>query len=164
MLSLLFFTLQVGVFSQAHADCLDWNGLSSTSHPILDQTKHVSLALSEEVDLQVIEEECVDVETCSWRLQDDIGTLQQETGPKNVYTAPSALNNCEVESTILILECFDGDGESFMDLGEITITCGEDIDDSNPSFWSASGGGCNSPAYALFVPLFHLTGRRRRKN
>ena len=37
----------------------------------------------------------------------------------------------------------------------------DEIDNENPSYWTASGGGCNSPSYALMLPFFLLFRKRR---
>ena len=148
--------------SQLWADCLDWSGLSSSTHPILSQTKYVSLLVDEVIELDVDEQECVDVNTCVWSLTPQVGTLNQEAGANNVYTAPAALGNCEPETTVLALQCQDGSGDDFRDSAEITITCGDEVDDSNPSYWTASGGGCNSPS-ALIIPLMLCFRRKKPK-
>ena len=156
MLAFLF------IFSAfAQDDCIDWNGLFSDSHPILTQTKHVYLSVEETLSLRVGEEECVDVDSCVWSLKTDIGSLEEEIGSSNTYIAPLGLTNCEAQTTVVQLDCIDDGGESFSDQAEITIACSEEVDDSNPSYWTASGGGCNSPSYALFVPILFLFRRRR---
>ena len=148
--------------SQLLADCLDWNGLSSSTHPILSQTKYVSLLVDEVIELEIAEQECVDVNTCVWSLTPQVGTLNQEEGVNNAYTSPSALSNCELETTVLALQCLDASGDDFKDSAEITITCGDEVDDSNPSYWTASGGGCNSPS-ALILPLLLCFRRKNPK-
>ena len=149
------------LFSFAHADCIDWNGLTSSSHPILTQTKHVYLAIEETISLSVGEQDCVIPDTCEWSLSNDVGTLERVDGTENTYTAPTGLVNCESQKTEIQLVCADGDGESFDDQAEVTIACSDEIDDNNPSYWTASGGGCNSPSYALILPFFFLFRKRR---
>ena len=146
--------------AQLRADCLDWEGITSSSHPILTQTKHVSLSVEEAVTLGIGEQECIDTSTCVWSLNSTVGTLDQESGVDNTYTAPATLSNCEPQSVVLILECLNENGDDFEDSAEVTIACDDEIDDSNPSYWTASGGGCNSPS-ALFIPLL-LCFRRKK--
>lgn len=149
--------------SFARADCIDWNGLVSESHPILTQTKHVFLAVEEAISLSVDERTCINVETCVWSLSNDIGLLEREGGPENTYTAPLGLTNCETEITEILLSCSNDSGEEYLDQAEVTIACADDVDDENPSYWTASGGGCNSPSYALFFPFLFLLHRARRR-
>ncbi len=142
------------------ADCTDWDGIYSDSHPILAQTKSVTLLLDEEMELALGEQECVDVETCSWSLSTEIGTLETEQGGVNTYLAPAAVEDCADSFSILTVSCAD----DFQDAAEITISCGE-IDPDNPTFWKPSGGGCNSPTYAYlllfpFLSLFRKSSRR----
>ena len=145
----------------AQEDCIGWNGLISESHPILTQTKHVYLEVEETLSLSVGQEECVDEDTCTWSLSGDVGTLQEEFGRTNIYVAPIGLTNCESQSVELRLDCMDAAGESFSDQADITIACSEEVDDSNPSYWTASGGGCNSPSYALLFPFLLLFRKKR---
>ena len=149
------------LFSVAHADCIDWNGLTSSSHPILTQTKHVYLAIEETISLSVGEQDCVIPDTCEWSLSNEVGALERVDGTENTYTAPTGLVNCETQKTEIQLVCTDEDGESFDDQAEVTIACSDEIDDNNPSYWTASGGGCNSPSYALILPFFLLFRKRR---
>lgn len=151
------------LFSFAHADCIDWNGLTSSSHPILTQTKHVSLSIEETISLSVGEQECVVPDTCVWTLSDEIGVLERIDGTENTYTAPSGLINCEAQTTEILLVCTDQSGENFDDQAEVTIACSDEVDDDNPSYWTASGGGCNSPSYALVLPFLLLLRKRRRE-
>ena len=150
------------LFSFAHADCIDWNGLTSSSHPILTQTKHVSLMIEETIELSVGEQECIIPDSCTWTLSNELGSLERVEGVENIYVAPTALVNCETEKTEIQLVCLDDDGEVFDDQAEVTIACSDEVDDDNPSYWTASGGGCNSPSYALVLP-FILLFRNRRK-
>ena len=151
------------LFSFAHADCIDWNGLNSSSHPILTQTKHVSLAIEETMSLSVGERECIVPDTCTWTLSNENGTLERDAGTENTYIAPSGLVNCEAQTTEIRLLCTDQDGEEFDDQAEVTIACSDEVDDDNPSYWTASGGGCNSPSYALVLPLLLLFRNRRKE-
>ena len=111
--------------------------------------------------LSVGEQDCVIPDTCEWSLSNDVGTLERVDGTENTYTAPTGLVNCESQKTEIQLVCADGDGESFDDQAEVTIACSDEIDDNNPSYWTASGGGCNSPSYALILPFFFLFRKRR---
>ena len=88
------------LFSFAHADCIDWNGLTSSSHPILTQTKHVSLAIEETLSLSVGERECIVPDSCVWTLSNEIGELERVEGTENIYTALScsALKSLVVSS------------------------------------------------------------------
>jgi hypothetical protein len=149
--------------SFARADCIDWNGLISESHPILTQTKHAFLAVEETISLSVGERECIDVNTCVWSLSNDIGSLERDEGTENTYTAPLGLTNCETQITEIMLDCTDDSGENFSDQAEITIACSDEIDDDNPSYWTASGGGCNSPSYAILFPFLLVLHRKRRR-
>ena len=151
------------LFSFAYADCIDWNGLTSSSHPILTQTKHVSLSIEEQISLSVGERDCINPDTCSWTLSNGIGSLDRVEGTENTYIAPSGLVNCETETTEIQLVCSNQDGEEFDDQAEVTIACSDEVDNNNPSYWTASGGGCNSPSYALFLP-FLLLFRKKRKD
>ena len=150
-------------FSSAHADCIDWNGLTSSSHPILTQTKHVSLSIEETLSLSVDERECILPDTCTWSLSNEAGSLERVEGTENVYTAPMGLTNCETETTEIRLVCLNEEGDEFDDQAEVTIACSDEIDDENPSYWTASGGGCNSPSYALLFPFLLLLRKRRKK-
>ena len=143
------------------ADCSNWNGLASLSHPILEQTKSLSLLVEEELSLNLQQEDCVVDAVCSWSLSNDSGSLELETGLENTYFAPTSLDDCEIAQTVLTVSCLNEE-ETLSDKAEISITCGE-VDPSNPSFWEASGGGCNSPTYAyiFLLPLFSLVKRRR---
>ena len=148
----------------AQAECIDWQGLISDTHPILTQTKHVSLALGEDSDvvsLALGEPDCIDAQTCVWSLDTELGVLEAESGGSNTYTPPESLEGCEIRSTVVSVQCSDADGATFTDEAEITIACG-DIDDDNPANWSASGGGCNSPSYALILPFLCLFRARRQ--
>lgn len=149
------------LFSFAHADCIDWNGLTSSSHPILTQTKHVYLSIEETISLSVGERDCIIPDTCEWSLSNDVGALERVDGTENTYTAPTGLVNCEAQKTEIQLVCTDEDGESFDDQAEVTIACSDEVDDNNPSYWTASGGGCNSPSYALILPFFLLFRKKR---
>ena len=148
-------------FSFAQADCIDWNGLTSSSHPILTQTKHVSLSIEETLTLTVGERECIVPDTCTWSLSNDVGSLERESGTENVYFAPLGLTNCEAETTEIQLICSDEEGDVFDDQAEITIACSDEVDDDNPSYWTASGGGCNSPTYALLFPMLIFLRKKR---
>ena len=142
------------------ADCTDWDGLYSDSHPILAQTKSVTLLLDEPMALALEEQECVDVPSCSWSLSTEIGSLETDQGGVNTYFAPATVEDCADSFSILTVSCAD----DFRDVAEITISCGE-IDPDNPTFWKPSGGGCNSPTYAYlflfpFLSLFRKSERR----
>ena len=150
-------------FTFAHADCIDWNGLTSSSHPILTQTKHVSLSPDESISLTVGERECIVPDSCKWTLSTETGTLEREDGTENTYKAPAGLVNCETEFTEIQLVCSDQEGNDFDDQAEVTIACSDEVDDENPSYWTASGGGCNSPSHALILPFFLLARKRRKK-
>ena len=145
----------------AQEDCIGWNGLSSDSHPILTQTKHVYLAAEEALSLSVAEAECVDVDTCVWSLSTEVGTLETDVGGSNTYVAPQEIGPCPSQSVEIRLDCTDAGGESFSDQAEVTLACSDDVDDSNPSYWTASGGGCNSPSYAMLFPFLLLFRRKR---
>ena len=151
------------LFSVAHADCIDWNGLTSSSHPILTQTKHVSISIEETVSLSVGEEECIVPDSCTWSLSNEVGSLERESGTENTYIPPTGLVNCETEKVEIQLVCTDEDGDEFDDQAEVTIACSDDVDDDNPSYWTASGGGCNSPSYAFFLPFLLLFRNRRKR-
>ena len=139
------------------ADCADWDGIFSETHPIVAQTKSVTLLLDEAMELSLTETECVEVSNCSWSLSTEIGTLQSETGASNQYTAPVAVEDCADSFAVATVSCSD----DFRDSVEITISCGE-LDPDNPTFWEPSGGGCNSPTYAylLLFPFLSLFRKR----
>ena len=144
------------------ADCNNWDGVFSGSHPILAQTKSVTLLLEETVELSLVEEDCFESSDCSWSLSNEIGVLDSELGVSNLYTAPSTVEDCADASSVLSVSC-PTDEEDVTDRVEIIISCGE-IDPDNPTFWKPSGGGCNSPTYAylLIFPLLSLWRKRER--
>ncbi|MEC7986818.1 MAG: hypothetical protein VX278_16740 [Myxococcota bacterium] len=144
------------------ADCNDWDGIYSDTHPILAQTKSVTLLLEEEMEVSLAEQNCVDVSGCTWSLSNEMGLLETDIGSSNLYFAPDVVEDCEDSFAILAVSC-PADGEEQTDRVEIEISCG-DLDPDNPTFWKPSGGGCNSPTYAyiLFLPFLSLFRRRKR--
>ena len=151
------------LFSFAHADCIDWNGLHSSSHPILTQIKQVSLSIEETMSLSVGERECIVPDTCTWTLSNEYGFLERDVGTENTYIAPSVLVDCKVLTTEIRLVCSNQDGEEFNDQAEVTTACSDQVDDDNPSYWTASGGGCAAGTKALFLPLLLLFRNRRKE-
>ncbi len=157
------FLVSIGI---AQAECEDWQGIISSSHPILTQTKRVNLVVGENntgVELAVGDIDCIEQQTCSWSLDTELGSLSEgEIEGVYIYTPPTALEDCTQPNSVVVrLDCENASEDSFVDAAEVSLTC-EDFDPDNPSNWTATGGGCNSPSFALVLPFFLLFRKRRQ--
>ena len=108
---------------------------------------------------------CIEEQTCSWSLDTELGSLAEgeETEGVYIYTAPTTLEDCTQPNSVVVrLDCVNASEESFVDEAEISLSC-EDFDPDNPANWTATGGGCNSPSFALIFPFVLLFRKRRQE-